>query len=281
MPTLHEVVVETGFHIEEYDSTLRYLRKLLVSQGMSFTDAHKWGYKILGDENLHIQDNLSFSNYINLLLQEGFTLSDSATPSKIIRLVFEDNLNLDDSVSNTIDFFNAVNEKMNVNAFANILKFQNGEYVLEDTLDCWVVNYETNAFTRYSNYNFNSFVKLNEKYYGLNEVGLFLLDSEDTDDGKNINAKIKTGKLDLGGGLKTYVRDMFLYSRNDSEIYLKVITDNTIETYKLLNPTDNITNNRINLSGTKAFNWQFELSTDGNFDLENIKLNRIITSRLS
>ncbi len=150
--------------------------------------------------------------------------------------------------------------------------------------DCFVVNYENNAFSRYINFNFDSFGKLGDEYFALSEDGLFVLDGE-TDDGEDIKAKILTGEIDVSGlGVLSSVRDIFVYQSSNGTMTMNIYaSDGDIETYQLFSPSERIDSSRIEdmSKGRNAVYWQFELTNDEQtkFEVDNFKLSRFIKSR--
>lgn len=66
---------------------------------------------------------------------------------------------------------------------------------LASTYDAFVMNTRSGAMTEYTNYEFNSFAKIGNSYYGAGPNGLFRLDGT-TDNGENIDWVVETGMHD-------------------------------------------------------------------------------------
>jgi hypothetical protein len=152
----------------------------------------------------------------------------------------------------------------------------------------WAVNTRTGAVTEYQNFQFNSFVQLGSDYYGANDDGLWLLNSQ-TDDGENIPTDIKGAMLSLGGSRFTQLDGVYLGMRVDDnarDFVLKLILPNvgtggSDKTYIYqFNPKDMRTT-RINIGkGLRTRYLQWELLTPGaDYDLDSIEFIPIISKR--
>jgi len=79
------------------------------------------------------------------------------------------------------------------------------------------VNVTSNETTIYTPYEFDSILRIFNKYYGVKSTGLYLLEGVD-DDGVNIDVKIKTSMMDFGTALHKRVPYMYMDSDNDTLI---------------------------------------------------------------
>ncbi len=75
----------------------------------------------------------------------------------------------------------------------------------------------SNETTIYTPYEFDSILRIFNKYYGVKSTGLYLLEGVD-DDGVNIDVKIKTSMMDFGTALHKRVPYMYMDSDNDTLI---------------------------------------------------------------
>ncbi len=255
------------------------------------TENYSYSNQTVGGLVVKIQQDFNYSTSFVAsaakkdTLSENFNYSDSVQVGKLISITIDDTYNYSNEVATIGDYLAKIAENYNVKTTVNAYKLVNGEIVLDETLDCWVVNFETNAFSRYSNYRFDSFTKFNDEYYGVNELGLFKL-SGTTDNELEIKAKLLTGKIDVSGiGSSSYVRDIFLYHKSDGTLRLNVYAnDGKKESYRLLNASEDIMSSKIVLSkGRKAIYWQFELTNDEqtDFELEQMKVYRLITGKIT
>ncbi len=256
-----------------------------INETFSYSDTDKNTLGVKVSEELSYDTTVSQSKGSFQSIQENISFTDNVTPSKLISIVIEDSFNFSNTVKSNADYLATISENLNVNAYVSTYKESNGEQIIDESADCWVVNYDTNAFSRYTRFSFNSFVKFNGKYYGSNNLGIYEL-TGDKDIDSEIPAKLVTGMIDFSGiGSLSYVRELFLYASTDGSIGLKVNTsDGVTENYRLLHKSNDIESNRIILSkGVKAVYWQFELSNDDmtNFNIEQFKVYRLVTTRLT
>lgn len=96
------------------------------------------------------------------------------------------------------------------------------------------------AVTQYCNYNFNSFCKIGDKYYGANDDGIFELVG-DTDAGDNIDAWFELPMSDFGVSSVKKLRRIFLGYEATGDLTIKV-KDN--EDNERIYPIDNIATNK-------------------------------------
>jgi hypothetical protein len=154
---------------------------------------------------------------------------------------------------------------------------------MQKEFDCWVVNYENNAFSRYTNFNFNSFSQLDNEYYATSEDGLYILDGDD-DDGEDIKAKILTGEMDLSGlGTLSYCRNAIVTQKSDGTLTLNIYAgDEDVENYQMFGPSEKKEPTKLVLSkGRQSTYWQFELTNDEQtkFEVDNIKIHKVVRAR--
>ena len=94
----------------------------------------------------------------------------------------------------------------------------------ESGREVWVVNLDNNASTTYSNYNYNSFARIGNHYFGASDDGLFELAGV-TDNGRPIEAAIALGDLDFGSRHLKTISECYVGMSGDGELYLKVTGD--------------------------------------------------------
>ena len=83
------------------------------------------------------------------------------------------------------------------------------------------VNLNGYGSTTYSNYPFNSFARIGDRYYGAKLDVLFELGGTD-DAGTQIDAAICPGKLDFGTPQQKTVSEVFIGAASESALLLKV-----------------------------------------------------------
>lgn len=256
-----------------------------VNENFKYSNNNVFGFEETISQNFSFTNNVVSKNNTSVSVSENYSITNETTARKLMSIIIEDNFNISNNVNTISEYLATISENYQINSFLSNYKEVNGELELDDSLDCWVVNYETNAFSRYSNYYFDSFAKLGEEYYGVNNLGLYKLGGS-LDDQKEIKSRILTGKIDVSGiGSLSYVRDVILYQKSDGSLRLNVKgNDGKTECYRLLNQSDDIMSSKIVLSkGRKAIYWQFELTNDEHtdFELEQIKIYRVITGKIT
>lgn len=146
----------------------------------------------------------------------------------------------------------------------------------------WVVNAKTGAPAEYANYSFNSVAKIGGRYYGASATGLYLLEGDD-DAGVAIDAVLRTGRVEVGGGYQARVERAYLGVRSSGKMVLKTITGDQVERwYEGSYDPAGVDTQRVKLGrGVKSRFWQFELinKNGADFELERIELLPVVLKR--
>jgi hypothetical protein len=124
------------------------------------------------------------------------------------------------------------------------------------------------AISQYANFNFNSSCEFNGKFLAANENGIFVLDSNNTDDGLQIEAFIETYMLDLN--TQGRLRRAYLGYETTGALVLKVRNNETNERHYVFKPLnaerrehdDMVT---IGRDGQGRY-WQFRIENTGGCD---------------
>lgn len=90
------------------------------------------------------------------------------------------------------------------------------------------------APSQYANYNFNSMCKFGDVYLGANKGGIFILDSGDSDNNKEIDAAIELFTTDFGIPNQKRIRSFFVGYETDGDITFTVKDDDANERAKTL-----------------------------------------------
>ncbi len=115
-------------------------------------------------------------------------LNGSVTTDSLAVVVLRDTVVFNDTMAHDADLTAFLLDSV---SFATTLSIDNGEYI------AWVMNTENTALSLYTNYPFNSFAKIGDRYVGAASDGLHTLDADD-DNGDAINARLRAGLSDLG-----------------------------------------------------------------------------------
>lgn len=140
-----------------------------------------------------------------------------------------------------------------------------------------VMNILNYAVSEYKNYNFNSLVYFNGVFLGINEEGIYPLDGND-DLGEPIQARIKSGVVDLGGkGAITIPREAWLSYRSDDSMQLDIKVDEVMDLPSMFfsKVSRAITECRTKLGrGIKGrfFTWDLKNVGGSDFSLESLRI---------
>lgn len=152
------------------------------------TDTAKWTWNETVQESLEAVDSLTLKWVAIHALTENIELTETALATLLV----------DKSVSDVLDFATTLAVKQTLYPVINEVLHFGIEVVIDDEVwQCWVVN--TNRFdvSVYSNYDFNSYAKYNDRAFGCKQDGLYLLDG-DTDDGADIHSGIVMPQTTFG-----------------------------------------------------------------------------------
>lgn len=147
----------------------------------------------------------------------------------------------------------------------------------------WVVNTATGGHSTYDNFNFNSFFRLGNDYYGCSDAGFVKL-SGTTDNGTAISWKAKTGITTFSNVHRKYVHDARVTMRADGDVALREIVDEETDISNALIPDDDrngVHARRVKLpKGVRGTAWQFELSGTGTMaDIKLLEVDPILSQR--
>jgi hypothetical protein len=168
--------------------------------------------------------------------------------------------------------------------FSFTLTIDGGEYI------AWVMNTASKGVSRYSNYPFNSFMKVGDTQFAVASDGVHRLGGDD-DNGTSIDAQIRLGLSALGTRKLKRVPECFIgmSSRDGGTLLIKVITvdeltgDKKAYVYEMVHrPALTTRENRRKFGqGLQSVDWDFEIANvDGkHFDLASIQFRPVILDR--
>ena len=114
------------------------------------------------------------------------------------------------------------------------------------------VNLLNTAVTQFCNYNFNSFCKIGDKYFGANDTGIFELDGTD-DNGTDIDAFFELILSDFGISNIKKIRSVFVGCEADGKLTLTLKDDEDNSRSYVLRLT----------SGSKQSSGKVDVGRDG------------------
>lgn len=157
----------------------------------------------------------------------------------------------------------------------------------EEAATGWVMNTEGDMpLSEYVGYDFNSFCKVGDIYLGARDEGLYLLDG-DTDDGKPIEASVRTMMLDFGSPVMKRVQAAYIGYTSNGKLMLKVraVSDGELkeqwyEAKELQAQAPREQMVRVG-RGLRSRYWQFELVNinGSDFELANLELHPVYLNR--
>lgn len=207
---------------------------------------------------------------------EDFVLADLLSRQFITQMVFIDDFEVGDSQVLRGIYNGTLQDRVFISGG---MVAPNGEFTT------WVINTRTNAVTEYENYVFNSFAQSGHRFLGATNDGLYVLDGE-VDDGEAIQARMRSGIMQLAGTKFTSFKGVYLGLRTNGDgrdFILKLIygdgKDAKETCYKVV--AKNLKTAKVNLGkGIRAryISWELE-SLGPDFDFDGIEFVPISSQR--
>ena len=151
----------------------------------------------------------------------------------------------------------------------------------ETPSEVWVLNAETMGATRYEGFEFNSYAKIGNSYYGCAADGLHLLEG-DTDAGDPVRAMVSFGKQDFGTTTLKRISNAYVGLRSDGKLFLKVTAEGSDYLYAARDYDENRKVQRFDIGKGLCANYiEFELyNEDGDdFELASVEFAAVPVSR--
>lgn len=215
-------------------------------------------------------DVLSLKRTTPGALQDTTGIADTLARKFIVRVTAQDTVGIDPMQALKMIFNRQMVEGVEIAA----------AYVSPSgSITTWAINTRNGAVTEYSNYNFNSFAKINNKYFGAADAGLYELTGDD-DAGTDIIAQIKSGFAQFGGSRFTSFKAAYLGMRGEGDFVLKVETGDG-KTYNYAVVGKDMQTTKVHMGkGLRARYFAFELiSTGQDFDLDDIEFMPLVAQR--
>jgi hypothetical protein len=164
-------------------------------------------------DGLRLGDNFTANLQLAASIVENILLSDSAPSSAVLSLRVEDGVLAGDGVATTAQIAAAVRDALAVGVrFA----LDDGDYV------AWALNTGSKHLSKYEQYPVNSFAVFGARLFGALDDGIYLLEGA-TDNGDNINARVRFALTDIGTGLQKRVSTAYLGYTATNDLLVKVI----------------------------------------------------------
>lgn len=140
--------------------------------------------------------------------------------------------------------------------------------------EVWVVNHATGGSTRYENYDFNSYAKIGDQYYGAKNDGVYVLEGDD-DEGSPIRASVSYGKRDFFTPKLKRLSNAYFGVSGSGRLFVKVILpDGTSHVYATRQAQSDLAVRRADLGkGLRANYFELELYNEegGDFELSTVE----------
>lgn len=153
----------------------------------------------------------------------------------------------------------------------------------QGTVSIIVMNSKNFALTEYSNFNFNSFAKLNGKHIASNGSGIYELEGSD-DAGTDISASVKPRVSDFGTSLLKRLSGAYFSIKNIGTMTAKAVDENGDEggTRAFTSSTDKYKTRRVKFAkGERSRFWTTEINnvSGSDFEISTIELQMEETTR--
>ena len=201
-------------------------------------------------------------------VDDSVALSATTATDLIMVVSVDEDIDLAELTAPTLLYQIIMQEGFKVNAFFS-----------SPNTTTWAMNVRNAAVSQYSNFNYNSFAKMGERYLGANDQGLFWLDG-DLDGARPVSSRIKTGIIQPNGNKLAGVMYAYLGMRGTGE-FITTVTDEAGNSYNYtLNAVDMETSRVVFGRGFRTRYFTFTLESQGqDFDLDNVEFVTSDTSR--
>lgn len=160
----------------------------------------------------------------------------------------------------------------------------------DQTGEAWVLNTDAGGMTRYDGYDFNSFAKVGDRYYGAKADGIYRLEGPD-DAGTDIASKVNFGNLNFGSVERKALPYVYMGVASDGSLRLKVVAEETGSNgrpvrntyyYTVRDNTELLKAHRFELGrGLRASYYDLEIQSVGGtaFDISEVEFFPVKLSR--
>lgn len=236
----------------------RYVYSLVVESAKASDKTVQAG-STLSEDTVTASDSVIQRLYGKVLVEDQATLADEVVGGHQSLLVLTDVALASDLVIDHLEAFNLVTD----GAVIEDRAIQTGG----DYGQAWTANADNWAMSRYAPYTFESLAVIDGVLYGVNDQGVFALDRET----EVIEARIKTGKLDIGKGALVHPVSAYLeYSldgNGTAEMDVTTTQSGASETYTYGLPVEQaeeLTNGRFVFGrGLRGRHFSFALRLTG------------------
>lgn len=144
---------------------------------------------------------------------------------------------------------------------------------LEDVTETWVINTETGAVSRYEGYDFNSFAKIGEEYFGAKSDGLYLLSEGVGEVEPAVPASVSLGKCDFGTSVRKRISHVYVSGASEDHMQLNVVIGDAEYSYMARASSEDLGVQRVDVGRGLIANYlEFDLFNDGaEFEVDSLE----------
>lgn len=246
------------------------LYSLTVHQSMRLTASLLRWFGADIEDGLQLDDDALARVLAFAGVDEGIGVEAAVTPQLLVRATARDGI--------AIDSEQLVRMLFQPTMFEGV-EFEAGYIGPDGSFTAWAMNTRTGAVTEYSDFTFNSFGRVGNRYIGASADGLYELVGDD-DDGEEIIARIKSGYMQFGGTHLSRLKAAYIAATGEGEMLLKIVEKGG-KTYVYRTDTRDGRSTKVHMGkGQKARYFAFELVTSAqDFDLDTIEFVPIVVPR--
>lgn len=150
---------------------------------------------------------------------DGLLIAAEPNDTATMAVLMADTLAINAAGSQSLEVHNVLRDGLD---FVLRMNVDNGEYI------AYTINTESRAATKYTQYPFNSFAKINGRQRGATDTGIFKMGG-DTDDGEPIAARLRLGLSSLGTQIVKRMPAAYMGYSASGDLFVKVVTASTID----------------------------------------------------
>lgn len=243
---------------------------LTISQAIRLADRLYQFFGAEVDEGITFAVDLLARKLAAATVSETISIEDVMEPRFLISAVVEESVEITAEQAVQMLFNPTILEGVEINA---------GFLSPDGSLTTWAMNARNGAVTEYTNYEFNSFAKIGNRYVGASAEGLYELLGDD-DAGTSIIARIKGGFLQFGGTHLSRLSAAYIATRGDGDFVLRITTGEGA-TYNYAVSTRNMRSTKVHMGkGQRARYFSYELISAGqDFDLDTLEFVPVVVQR--
>lgn len=222
-------------------------------------------------------------------------IEGEATPTVTYDVTFESTMGISSTMTGSLSMLESILASLTLGGSMTGLLSLNGSIVVRLVMSdamiaaiegsgavpseqVWVLNLDSGATSRYTEYGFNSYLTLNGKQYGVADDGLYELGTAN-DNGDNIDASLRLAVSQLDSVKEKRQFSAYAAVASDDVMLLKVVVDGGDEyVYEARSSSTSMQTHRIDIGrGLRGTHWQFTVANNGgaDFDLQSLEFRPI------